>query len=82
MLEGGGMGVGEAMMVDAWTKRAVGAERKVWDEPIINMEGVMLVWLLAIVGSVVLTVVGVIMSRKVNPTSSEYTIRYATWFKS
>jgi hypothetical protein len=46
------------------------------------MEGLMLIWLIALVAMVVLTIVGAVMKRGLTYFSSDYKVRYSNWLKS
>ena len=46
------------------------------------MEGVMVIWLIALVSMVVLTVVGAVMKRGLSKISSDYIVRYSNWLRS
>jgi len=78
--------ISEGMIVDGWSKKAVRkAEREEgydWEDGIVKLEGVIVGWMISVVGAIILTVAGKIMTKKITSLSSDYTVIYANWFKS
>jgi hypothetical protein len=53
-----------------------------WEDAIVNMDGVIVIWLIGVVAMMVLTVVGAVMKRGLTSFSSDYKVRYSNWLRS